>query len=66
MDWHSNGLSRYNKELDNFINYTHLANNSTTLSDNIIWDIYQDNAGILWVSTESGLQKYNPESDDFY
>jgi len=37
-----NGLSRYNEKTDNFDNYLHNKNTTTSLQDNVVWDIYQD------------------------
>jgi diguanylate cyclase (GGDEF)-like protein/PAS domain S-box-containing protein len=60
-----NGLSRYNIELDNFDNFVHVANDNTSIKDNVIWDIYQNKnhstvngqkQSLLWISTTNGLQ----------
>lgn len=36
-----------------------------TLPNNVVWKIYQDNAGILWVATNNGIGKYNPQNSMF-
>jgi len=59
-----NGLSRYNRELDNFDSFFSMPNNDNSLRDNIIWDIYQNKnklitsnkaKPLLWISTTDGL-----------
>ncbi|GHF81180.1 diguanylate cyclase [Thalassotalea marina] len=72
-----NGLSRYNAEQDNFVNYRASEDNNQSLSDNLIWAVYEDkyasfnstdkkqNTNNLWVTTQNGLHKYNSESDSF-
>ncbi|NQY87852.1 MAG: EAL domain-containing protein [Colwellia sp.] len=59
-----NGLSRYNRELNNFDNFFNIANNENSLRDNVIWDIYQNKSKkidrnqaepLLWISTTEGL-----------
>ena len=67
-----NGLSRYNRELDNFDNFFHIENNEYSLRDNVIWDIYQNknefrkNAKtkpLLWISTTNGLHTLTIDND---
>lgn len=67
-----NGLSRYNKKFDNFDNFYHIENNTNSLIDNKIEDIYEDQGNAnknkpaqLWVSTQKGLHKFNPQSQNF-
>jgi hypothetical protein len=35
------------------------------LPDNTVYDIIEDNTGNLWVSTNRGLSKFNPQTQDF-
>jgi signal transduction histidine kinase/ligand-binding sensor domain-containing protein/DNA-binding response OmpR family regulator len=56
------GLNRLNKaEIDfnnpqstKFIRYLHEKNNSNSLSDNNIHDLYLDKTGVLWIATRRG------------
>ena len=41
--------------MNNFINFYHIPNDSSSLKDNLIWDIYQDNQSKLWITTEQGI-----------
>ena len=69
----ANGLSKYNKALDNFTNYYFDEHDTNTLSDNLIWDIYEDKAASLsqsknnnlWISTEKGLHKFDTQNKRF-
>ncbi|MDZ7626655.1 MAG: two-component regulator propeller domain-containing protein [Ignavibacteriaceae bacterium] len=38
---------------------------TTSLSDSFIWSLYVDIAGMLWVGTQNGLNKFNPETKTF-
>jgi len=67
-----NGLSRYNRELDNFDNFTTQIGDELSLRDNVIWDIYQNKSKkrennqakpLLWVSTTEGLHTLTVDSD---
>jgi diguanylate cyclase (GGDEF)-like protein/PAS domain S-box-containing protein len=67
-----NGLSRYNRELDNFDSFFNITNNDNSLRDNVIWDIYQNKNALikntqakplLWISTTDGLHTLNVDTD---
>jgi signal transduction histidine kinase/ligand-binding sensor domain-containing protein/FixJ family two-component response regulator len=46
--------------------YRHDPNNARSLSDNTVWVVYKDRAGILWIGTSyGGLDRYDPAHDDF-
>ena len=42
----NNGLSRYDEVFDNFDNFLNQKNDSNSLKDNEVWDIYQDKKNI--------------------
>ena len=35
------------------------------LAHNMVWSIYEDNQGYLWLSTEGGLARFDPEAQTF-
>jgi ligand-binding sensor domain-containing protein len=57
------GLDRYDGY--NFLEYKHLANDSTTLIDNRVTAIVEDNFQNLWVATEGGLNKLVRKTNQF-
>lgn len=38
---------------------------ANSLKDNRVWDIIRDSDNNIWVATNSGLNLYNPQTDDF-
>lgn len=54
----SGGISVYNEKTDNFTNY---GFEQGFVSD-VIYKILEDSQGNLWLSSNSGLMKFNPET----
>ena len=52
------GFCLYNQKENNFTHYT----TKEGLSDNTIWGILEDSSGFLWISTENGLNKFDPRT----
>ncbi|MBU1101286.1 MAG: PAS domain S-box protein [Bacteroidetes bacterium] len=65
----NNGLCRYDKKLNTFKIYSNDRNNENSLSYNLIKDIIKDNLNpddhIYWISTGSGLNKFNAKTEEF-
>ncbi len=59
------GLNRMDYQTQEFSHYEFDANNVESLSDNIVFSIYEDEQGILWVGTNSGFNRFDPESEKF-
>mgnify|MGYP002640654645 CR=1 FL=1 len=60
----SEGLFRYDGY--NFKGYSNIPGDSTSLSQNAIWEIVEDHSGILWIGTEEGgLNAFNPATEVF-
>jgi len=57
------GLSRFDGE--NFVNYYHNANDSTSLSNDYINRLAEDSKGQLWIGTQYGLNKLNRKDYTF-
>lgn len=60
---HNTGLYRY----DGYqaVRYAHSPVNPAALPNDQVSALFEDGAGRLWVGTQSGLARYNPETDDF-
>jgi signal transduction histidine kinase/ligand-binding sensor domain-containing protein len=61
------GLSLLNSETGKFTNYTHNANDRTSISSDSVWQLKQDrnNEDILWMSTYDGLNMFNKTTGVF-
>jgi ligand-binding sensor domain-containing protein/serine phosphatase RsbU (regulator of sigma subunit) len=58
------GLNRYDGY--NFKVFKNVSGDETTISDNFIFSIYEDNSGDLYFETQSGkLNKYKPADESF-
>ncbi len=54
-----NGIVRYNIETTET---TQLYQDNSLLKSNIVWDVYQDTEGLVWIATNRGLNFYNPKT----
>ncbi|MCC5920872.1 MAG: hypothetical protein LAT68_05270 [Cyclobacteriaceae bacterium] len=59
------GMARYIKENDNFIRYQHEEGQINSLSNNDVRGIIEDPEGYLWIGTNNGLNRYNPDTGNF-
>jgi ligand-binding sensor domain-containing protein/serine phosphatase RsbU (regulator of sigma subunit) len=58
------GLNRYDGY--NFKIFKNISDDSTSLSDNFIFSIYENESGSLFIETQSGkINKYNPVKESF-
>lgn len=55
-----NGICRYDYSTDAFVNYDH----NKGLYHHIIYSILDDSEGNLWLSTNYGIVKYNPDTTE--
>ncbi len=53
------GLSRYNRDTDDFSVFVHDENNPDSLSSNTIRAIRHDKNSVLWVATDKGLDQFD-------
>lgn len=59
------GLNRFNKQDGSVIVYRHDPDNENTVSNNSIQYIHEDKNGILWLATNSGLNRFDPQKEEF-
>jgi len=58
------GLNRFDGY--NFKVFKNIPSDSTSLSDNFIYSIYEDQSGSLYIETQSGaFHQYNPKTESF-
>ena len=48
-----------------FTNYVHLNDNSNSLSQNTVRCVWEDTNGILWIGTNEGLNRFDPNTDNW-
>ncbi|NQZ08604.1 MAG: response regulator, partial [Algicola sp.] len=61
-----NGLNLFDREQGTSTRYTHDDKDPNSLSHNNVTHLQQDSSGTLWVATYGGgLNKYNPETNNF-
>ena len=61
----TSGISCYHSSSDNFSNYFHQSNDTTTLSNSSIQSIYRDSKNRLWVGTTVGLNLMREDEQGF-
>ena len=54
------GLNRFDRSTGTLTHFEHDPRDPNSLSDNDVWSIYEDRAGILWVATWNGINKIDP------
>ena len=59
------GLSRYNKETKETINYLNNKEDSNTLSHNDVRALHIDKDGLLWIGTRYSLSTFNRKTGEF-
>ncbi|WP_372757992.1 two-component regulator propeller domain-containing protein [Mariniflexile sp.] len=61
----TNGTGLYRFDGIEYTSYSHKLNDSTSISNSIVFCSYVDSKNRLWVGTESGLNLYNRDLDQF-
>ncbi|TKG90674.1 hybrid sensor histidine kinase/response regulator [Puteibacter caeruleilacunae] len=59
----TNGLNRFDG--NKVHQYYHIIGDRTSLAGNYIYDVEQDENGVIWIATGLGLCKFNPTSNTF-
>lgn len=59
------GVSRYDRSRNVFLNFKSSASNSGSISNNIITTLYKDKRSNLWVGTANGLNLFDKPSGKF-
>jgi PAS domain S-box-containing protein len=59
------GLSRYDRSSNQFKTYRHDPENPDSLRHDTIYTLVIDKQGLLWISTGSGLDRFDPGTEQF-
>ena len=59
------GIAVANPKDWTFTRFTSNPADSTSLSDDLVRTIYEDHAGVIWVGTYAGLDRYDPRTRSF-
>lgn len=63
---YGNGLSVFNAHTSTFtLHFKNNPANPKSLGSNFVNDVYTDDAGILWIGTDVGLDKFDPFTQQF-
>ena len=61
----NNGLVRYNPDDQSITRYSHKPGDPSSLGNDIVCSIFEDDRKVLWVGTEVGLNLFLPETQSF-
>jgi signal transduction histidine kinase/ligand-binding sensor domain-containing protein/DNA-binding response OmpR family regulator len=59
------GLDVYNIKTGTFRHFKNDSSDPNSLSDNRVWALLRDSNNNIWVGTSRGLDKYNPQTNNF-
>ncbi|UCH14893.1 MAG: hypothetical protein JSV22_02740, partial [Bacteroidales bacterium] len=59
------GIILYDREKQNVSVFKNNFNDPHSLCDDRVWDIFQDSESQIWIGTENGLDRYDPERKIF-
>lgn len=60
------GVTRFDPRTKQFLSYRHDSRNTQSLSNDLTYVVHADQEGTLWVGTDSGLDKFDRETEVFY
>ncbi len=59
------GLNRLDRQTMQYTHYVHDPNDPHSLSDNLVRAIVEDGHGVLWLATRGGLNRFDPQKEQF-
>lgn len=59
------GLNKFDQQSEQFTTYRHDPKTPGSLSNDIVWSVYEDHTGTLWVGTDHGLNRLDPGGESF-
>ena len=61
----SGGLNAFDPATQTFVRYQHAADDPTSLSNDFVRSIIEDESGTLWVGTNNGLNRLDRATGQF-
>lgn len=58
-------LPAESSEKPEIINFSHNPNNNNSLSNNFVCFVNEDASGHVWIATQNGLNRFDPQENDF-
>lgn len=55
------GLNRFDRRTGAFRHYTE----KDGLANNVVYNVFEDKAGLLWMTTNNGISRFDPVSEEF-
>ncbi len=63
---YGNGLIKFEKKEERFTNFKKVKGDSTSIGDNIVYDLLEDSQGLIWIGTQTGgLCSFDKKSKRF-
>ena len=59
------GLKRLDQDSNRFVVYRHDSSDPASLKTNFVTSLWVDSDGSLWIGTDRGLHRFQPEEDSF-
>ncbi len=60
-----NGLFRFNTETGGFRRFAHRQERPGSLSNNVVFNLFQGRDGTLWIPTKAGLNRFDRKTETF-
>jgi ligand-binding sensor domain-containing protein/signal transduction histidine kinase/DNA-binding response OmpR family regulator len=61
----SQGAFRYNISIDELIQFKS-NDQRNSLQSNLVWKVYADMSGVIWLGTRNGFSRFNSETNTFF
>ena len=62
---YGHGLARLDATSGQFKTYTHKPDDPTSLSNDQVHRLFVDHAGVMWIATDNGLDRFDSETEQF-
>lgn len=59
------GVLKFDQATGLWNRYVHIDGDTTSISSNRVFSLFEDSKGHVWITTQSGVCSYNPDTDRF-